>query len=252
VPYFKFILNDDHRRVRFDASMQGMEQLQPADITLKAFEWESLPKGSKVVDVGGGIGNVLFPVAEHFPDLRLVIQDLPPVIESGKKIWTERMPAAIETGQVTPEAHNFFDPQPHQDVSVFFVKHVLHNWSDASCVKILKRLRDASNPSTRLVIMDSAMPYACRSKNQEKDGSTPGLAIDEAPEPLLANYGSMNETAYVLDMVMFVILKAQERTYDQLNKLLNEAGWTVASIKRKPGDASFVQIEAKPVSSSEL
>jgi hypothetical protein len=37
VPYFKFILNDEHRRVRFDASMQGMEQLQPADITLKGF-----------------------------------------------------------------------------------------------------------------------------------------------------------------------------------------------------------------------
>jgi ubiquinone/menaquinone biosynthesis C-methylase UbiE len=51
-----------------------------------AFEWERLPKGSKVVDVGGGIGNVLFPVAEHFPDLKLIIQDLPAVVENGKKV----------------------------------------------------------------------------------------------------------------------------------------------------------------------
>lgn len=45
---------------------------------------------------------------------------------------------------------------------------------------------------------------------------------------------------------MFVILDAQERTYSQLCSLLNESGWVVVSVKRKPGDAAFVQIEAKP------
>lgn len=45
---------------------------------------------------------------------------------------------------------------------------------------------------------------------------------------------------------MFVILNTQERTYEQLNSLLNDSGWSVSSVRRKPGDAAFVQIEAKP------
>ncbi len=45
---------------------------------------------------------------------------------------------------------------------------------------------------------------------------------------------------------MYVILDAQERTYHHLNRLLQEAGWEVVSVKRQIGDASFVQIEASP------
>ncbi|KAE9392511.1 S-adenosyl-L-methionine-dependent methyltransferase [Gymnopus androsaceus JB14] len=247
IPYFQFIQSGQAaRRLRFDASMQGMERLQPPDATSDAFEWGKLPKGSKIVDVGGGIGNVFFPVAEQFPELNIVIQDLPGVVGNAKKIWAERMPDALKTGRVKPEAHNFFDVQPHKDTSVFFIKHVLHNWSDSSCVEILKRLRDASGESTRLVIMDSAMPYVCRSSSQTSTTTIPGSIAEEAPRPLLANFGALNEAAYVLDMVMFVILDAQERTYSHLNRLLVESGWAVISVKRKPGDAAFVQIEAKP------
>ncbi|KIK63299.1 hypothetical protein GYMLUDRAFT_222394 [Collybiopsis luxurians FD-317 M1] len=250
MPYFDFLQQEDQgiRRLRFDSSMEGMERMQPPDITLNAFEWSTLPKGSKVVDVGGGVGNVFFPLAAKFPELKIVVQDLPEVVGNANKVWTERMPAALESGQVTLQAHNFFNPQPETDVSVFFVKHVLHNWSDASCVKILKRLRDASSKSTRLVIMDSAMPYVCRApRNSDlcSDNLKESVA-EEAPEPLLANFGALNETSYVLDMVMFVILNAQERTYSHLDRLLNEAGWVVSSVRRKPGDAAFVQIEAKP------
>lgn len=107
---------------------------------------------------------------------------------------------------LTCKAHNFFNEQPHGDTSVFFLKHVLHNWSDSSCVEILKRLRDASGESTRLVIMDSAMPYVCRSQSQENPPTTstciPGIEPEEAPDPLLANYGALNEMSHVLDMVV--------------------------------------------------
>lgn len=108
VPYFKFLQRADQasRRLRFDASMQGMERMQPPDVTLNgmcftpsaiwsinllsahghpAFEWGKLAKGSKIVDIGGGIGNVFFPVAEHYPELNIIIQDLPGVVENAKK-----------------------------------------------------------------------------------------------------------------------------------------------------------------------
>ncbi|KIK53432.1 hypothetical protein GYMLUDRAFT_178936 [Collybiopsis luxurians FD-317 M1] len=244
--YYSFIQLDEKRgrRIRFDSAMEGMERMQRPDIILNAFEWNTLSKGSKVIDVGGNIGNILFPLAKQFPDLRLIVQDLPEVVDNATQVWTERMPEALQTGQVKLEAYNFFDPQPHKDASVFLLKFILHNWSYSSCVKILKRLRHAAQESTRLVIMDCVMPYVCRSPT---GALVNGKGADEAPDPLLANFGSLNEPSYVLDMAMFICLNAQERTYDELNQLLDETGWAISNVRRERGDAASVQIEARPI-----
>ena len=34
-----------------------------------ALDWASLPSGSKIVDVGGGIGHVILPIAREYPQL---------------------------------------------------------------------------------------------------------------------------------------------------------------------------------------
>jgi hypothetical protein len=52
-----------------------------------AYEWENLPDGSTVVDVGGGgMGNVSHVVAKNFPKLQVVVQDLPSIIEDGRSV----------------------------------------------------------------------------------------------------------------------------------------------------------------------
>jgi ubiquinone/menaquinone biosynthesis C-methylase UbiE len=45
-----------------------------------------LPNGSVVVDVGGGVGTSSLPLAEAYPNLEIVIQDRPPVVEDGLKV----------------------------------------------------------------------------------------------------------------------------------------------------------------------
>jgi ubiquinone/menaquinone biosynthesis C-methylase UbiE len=40
------------------------------------FPWETLSAGSKIVDVGGGIGAHTLPVAKKFPSFKYIIQDL--------------------------------------------------------------------------------------------------------------------------------------------------------------------------------
>ncbi|CAI6341356.1 unnamed protein product [Periconia digitata] len=39
--------------------------------------------------------------------------------------------------------YDFFDPQPvyYEGVGAFFLRHMLHNWDDADCVRILRNLR---------------------------------------------------------------------------------------------------------------
>jgi ubiquinone/menaquinone biosynthesis C-methylase UbiE len=39
------------------------------------FDWQSLPKGSLVVDVGGGVGSQTLTLAKKYPHLAFVIQD---------------------------------------------------------------------------------------------------------------------------------------------------------------------------------
>ena len=49
-------------------------------------DWDSVPNGGLVVDVGAGVGNVALQIARARPDLHIVIEDRPPVIEQAKKV----------------------------------------------------------------------------------------------------------------------------------------------------------------------
>ena len=51
-----------------------------------AYRWDTLPEGAVVVDIGSGIGTVSYPLAEAYPHLQIVNQDLPSVIENAKPV----------------------------------------------------------------------------------------------------------------------------------------------------------------------
>lgn len=126
------------------------------------------------------------------------------------------MPKALECGRVKLEgrllvynalicahgfsAHDFFTPQTRKDVSVFLLKQTLHEWSDEYCVRLLTHLRDAATTQTKLVILESLIPFACHDPSADNDKGIPGAVPREAPEPLLANYGAVNEMGYNADM----------------------------------------------------
>ena len=80
------------------------------------------------------------------------------------------------------------------------MKNILHDWSDEFSYKILKPLREAAGPGTKLIIVEMVAPYACREPNDGVTGGIPGAAPLEAPEPLIANWGVVNQTVYALDM----------------------------------------------------
>jgi hypothetical protein len=110
------------------------------------------------VDVGAGEGRPLREVAASIPDQlagqgRIVTQDLPQVVTR-----------APESALVEAMGHDFFTPQPIRGACVYFLRAVLHNWSDAACVRILRHLLDAMEPYSRLVIVDLVMPPTASSR----------------------------------------------------------------------------------------
>ncbi|KAA1477972.1 S-adenosyl-L-methionine-dependent methyltransferase [Dentipellis sp. KUC8613] len=236
-----------YRQRRFDAGMQGIQALQPPDAILAVYDWKDLPAKSVVVDVGGGVGTSAFPLARDFPELKIVVQDRPDVVNDAKKLWSTKMPEAVTSGRVELEAHDFFVAQPKRDVSIFLLKQIMHDWSDEYCAKILKQLRQAAGSKTKLILVESIMPYACHDPSADSGKGIPGAVPLEAPAPLLANFGAVNEMGYNADMTMLVMFNSQERTFHHFESLLREAGWKLNVVRRNHGDSTFLQsIEAVP------
>jgi hypothetical protein len=50
------------------------------------YPWEQLPKGSKVCDIGGNNGHVMLNLLRAQSHLQAVVQDLPAVIASAKRV----------------------------------------------------------------------------------------------------------------------------------------------------------------------
>jgi hypothetical protein len=90
--------------------------------------------------------------------------------------------------------HDFFNPQPVKNAAVYFLRGIVHNWSDTQARQILSHLREAAAPTSKLVIFDYLGRYTC------EDPSLEGLNLPKAPYPLLANMGV--ELPSYMDMVV--------------------------------------------------
>jgi hypothetical protein len=54
----------------------------------KGYDWRKLGPNGILIDVGGGIGAAAYAISTYLPEWKVVIQDLPEVIQAGKKVRT--------------------------------------------------------------------------------------------------------------------------------------------------------------------
>jgi hypothetical protein len=86
---------------------------------------------------------------------------------------------------------------------------VLHDWSDSYCIKILTHLRKVAIPGeTKLVLLEVLVPLLCRREpaSSHSTRDVPGVHVPEAPEPLLPNFGAVNELIYASDLMVCIPL----------------------------------------------
>ncbi|KAJ5318241.1 O-methyltransferase family 2 [Penicillium atrosanguineum] len=113
--------------------------------------WSDNLQTGKLVDLGGSLGAVAFALADEFPKLEIVVQDLPGVLEG----------AEVRTGKnVSFMPHDFFNEQPVKDADVYMFRWVLHNWPDLHVQRILKALIPSLKPGAKIIIFDEIMPPA--------------------------------------------------------------------------------------------
>ena len=57
-------------------------------LNFSAYMWDQVPADSVVCDIGGGNGHITMGLVKQFPHLKIVLQDLAPVVQQGREVST--------------------------------------------------------------------------------------------------------------------------------------------------------------------
>jgi methylase of polypeptide subunit release factors len=96
------------RLARFGAAMNGLKNASPTNAILEGYDWEGVPEGSLVVDIGGGVGAQSLTLAKRHPQLRFIVQDRESVVGDAIDYWKKNMPDGLESGRMEIQSSAFF------------------------------------------------------------------------------------------------------------------------------------------------
>ncbi|KAJ4303664.1 hypothetical protein N0V90_002565 [Kalmusia sp. IMI 367209] len=157
------------------------------------------PDATLLVDIGGSFGHDLIDFHKAFPSMpgKLVLQDLPMTIRN--------LPV-----------HDAFTPQPIVGAKAYYLHHVLHDWPDESCRKMLTQLVPAMKRGHSKVLLN---------------------------EIVVPNVGAKWFDSSV-DMLMLTVHSAQERTEEMWRALIESTGLKIAKIWDCEGSAEkIIEVE---------
>jgi hypothetical protein len=103
----------------------------------------------RLADIGGSHGMVLALILASNPAMRGILFDLPGVIEGSSDFLKSR---GIHH-RIDLKSGNFFESVPG-GADAYLLKHVLHDWSDENCVRILKNIHAVAKPDTKLLLVE--------------------------------------------------------------------------------------------------
>ena len=133
--------------------MQFLQSSPPLSLSflVKDLEWETEGSPEIMVDIGGSHGSISIELLHTFPNLRSIVQDLQDTIP------TALVPEDL-TDRLDFKIHNFFEEQPVKNADVYFLRSILHDWSDKYAIKILKNLVPALKKGAKVIVNEVCLP----------------------------------------------------------------------------------------------
>jgi hypothetical protein len=119
---------------------------------LENYPWKSLTTGT-VVDVGGSKGEYSIAIAQKYPRIKIIIQDLPDVVQRAQL----SVPAEL-SDRVHFMDHDFFTEQPVKGADVYLMRWILHDWSDEYAIRILRAFIPALKNEAKIVLHEFVVP----------------------------------------------------------------------------------------------
>ena len=164
---------------------------------------DELTEPALFCDVGGGHGYLLAELLKDRPKGSGIVFDLPQVTAEQDQHVTRE---GSLRGRCVHLAGDMFVSAPEADV--YLLKHILHDWNDEECQRILSVIRKAAKPTSTLMICEWIVP-----------GSE---------EPHFAK---------IVDIAMLCISSGRQRTVDEFTKLLSATGWAIESMRQLKGSS---------------
>jgi len=115
-------------------------------------DWEPPAPDAVVCDVGGGAGHMVAAMAQHYPQLKGVVFDLPEVVADAE----QNLKALGLSDRLQVTAGSFLDPLPPAlgQCDAFYLKFILHDWPDDECATILKGIAKVAKKNATIVTTD--------------------------------------------------------------------------------------------------
>ncbi len=187
-PIFSNFFRTDRDLREFLMGMHGLGRITSPHV-VAAFD---LGKFRHLVDLGGATGHLAIAACERYPGLRATVFDL---AETGP-FAREVLSASSVADRVELVAGDFFnDPLPAGDL--FALGRILHDWSEAKIRSLLRRIHDALPSGGALLVAEKLV-------NGDRTGPT---------------------AAQMQDLNMLTCTEGKERTLEEYEALLREAGF---------------------------
>ena len=145
---FEHLTADPAVAATFNQAMVELTRLVARDVA-RVYDFTGL---RRIVDVGGGYGELLGAVLLAAPDAAGVLFDLPHAMDGARHHLQERGLA----GRVELVTGSFFESVPPADA--YLLKSIIHDWDDEHSRLILANCRQALAPGGRLLIVERIMP----------------------------------------------------------------------------------------------
>jgi ubiquinone/menaquinone biosynthesis C-methylase UbiE len=133
----------------FNEAMVSITRMAVSDL-LAAYDFSGI---ETLMDVGGGLGELMIGILKEYPSMRGVVFDLPLSSEKAKKNISDA--GVADRCEFSPG--DFFESVP-SGADAVIMKSIIHDWNDERCAKILQNCRRVLAPSARLILVDKVLP----------------------------------------------------------------------------------------------
>ena len=199
---FEYLKHNPEESRIFDNAMTGLSSIDGPAVA-DAYNFAGV---QNIVDVAGGHGLLLATLLGRNPHLKGTLYEVPHVLEGAK---TGALKPYMDRCTLT--SGDMFSSVP-AGADAYIMKHIIHDWPDDACVKILKACRQGVNPGGKLLMVDCVI--------QPGNDFSPGK---------------------FLDLQMLIFPSGRERNEPEFRKLLEASGWKLSRIIPTAAGDSIVE-----------
>ena len=204
-PIFKYLQENPADAQIFQDAMTSFSMIDSPAVA-DAYSFDGI---HSIVDVAGGHGLLLATILSRNPKMKGVLYDLQHVVDGAVN-----GPLKSVMDRCTIAHGDMFSSVP-SGADAYILKHIIHDWPDDDCIKILKACRKGVNANGKLLVVDCVI------------------------KP-----GNDFEPGKFLDLQMLLFPGGAERTESQFREILAASGWRLNRVV--PTAVSDSIVEASP------